>query len=47
MILLFVLATSGCRSTGVLCPGVGGKAQTYELSGGSKVKFDKNGRIKK
>jgi hypothetical protein len=47
MAILFILTVSGCRSTGVLCPGVGGKAQTYELSSGSKVKHDKQGRIKR
>lgn len=47
MIMLFILAASGCRSAGIPCPGLGGKAQTYELSGGSKVKYDKHGRIKR
>jgi hypothetical protein len=47
MMILFILSVSGCRSAGILCPGLGGKAQTYELSGGSKVKHDKQGRIKR
>jgi hypothetical protein len=47
VMILFILAAFGCRSAGITCPGVGGKAQTYELSSGSKVKHDKQGRIKK
>ncbi len=47
MTILFIIAASGCRSAGISCPGVGGKAQSYELKGSPKVKYDKHGRIKR